>query len=79
MKKMTHSDPTKVFVQLKAKPVKLAKFKKHNLSKDRSCGKAQKKCSRCGRISGHIGKYGMNLCRQCFREIASDIGFKKYN
>ena len=29
--------------------------------------------------SRRIEKYGLNLCRQCFREIAADIGFKKYS
>ncbi len=30
-------------------------------------------------IAGHVAKYGLNLCRQCFRDIASKIGFKKYD
>ena len=25
-----------------------------------------------------VRKYGLNLCRQCFREVAEKIGFKKY-
>ena len=36
-------------------------------------------CERCGRKSGIIRKYGMHLCRQCFREKAAEIGFKKYS
>lgn len=24
-----------------------------------------------------IRKYGLNICRKCFREYATDIGFKK--
>ncbi|WP_049924662.1 30S ribosomal protein S14 [Halopiger djelfimassiliensis] len=35
-------------------------------------------CQRCGRKQGLVGKYDINLCRQCFREIARDMGFKKY-
>jgi small subunit ribosomal protein S14 len=76
---MTASDHRKVFKQLKAKPVILKKFVKHNAPKERSCGIGLKKCSRCGRNRGHISKYGLNLCRQCFREIATRIGFKKYS
>ena len=76
---MTASSNKKVFKQLKSKPAKLAKFKKHNSPKKRSCGKNLKLCSRCGRRGGHIDKYGLNVCRQCFREIATKIGFKKYN
>ena len=76
---MTSSSYKKVFKQLKAKPVKLKKFIKHNAPKTRSCGKNLHKCRRCGRTGGHIGKYGLNLCRQCFREIATSIGFKQYS
>jgi small subunit ribosomal protein S14 len=36
-------------------------------------------CVRCGRRRGIIRRYGMHLCRQCFREIAEDMGFKKYS
>jgi len=76
---MSYSNYKKVFKQLKAKPIKLQKFIKHNAPNERSCGRSLKRCSRCGRIRGHIEKYGLKLCRQCFREIAKDIGFKKYS
>ncbi|MBR9698886.1 30S ribosomal protein S14 [Candidatus Woesearchaeota archaeon] len=76
---MTYSNHKKVFKQLKAKPVKLKKFVKHNSPKERSCGRSLKTCQRCGRIRGHIDKYGLDVCRQCFREIATKIGFKKYS
>jgi small subunit ribosomal protein S14 len=35
-------------------------------------------CQRCGREQGLVGKYDIWLCRQCFREIARSMGFKKY-
>jgi small subunit ribosomal protein S14 len=35
-------------------------------------------CRRCGRNQGLVGKYEINLCRQCFREVAREMGFKKY-
>ena len=76
---MTYSDYRKVFKQLKAKPVKLEKYIKHNAPKKRTCGENINRCRRCGRTGGHINKYGLDLCRQCFREIATKIGFKKYN
>lgn len=76
---MTYSDHKKVFKQLKVKPAKLKKYVKHNAPKERKYGTSMKKCRRCGRIRGHIGKYGLNLCRQCFREIATKLGFKKYS
>ncbi|MCH8067283.1 MAG: 30S ribosomal protein S14 [Nanoarchaeota archaeon] len=76
---MTYSNYRKAFKQLKAKPIKLKKFLKHNVPKKRSCGMATKSCSRCGRIRGIISSYGLGLCRQCFREIATYLGFKKYS
>ena len=36
-------------------------------------------CQRCERKQGLVGKYNIWLCRQCFREIARSMGFKKYN
>ncbi|MFH1828033.1 MAG: 30S ribosomal protein S14 [Nanoarchaeota archaeon] len=52
---------------------------KFNQPKKRSCGIALRKCRNCGRMRGHINKYGLHLCRQCFREIAPDLGFKKFS
>ena len=76
---MTASDWKKILKQLRNKPAVMEKFLKHNKPKDRKIGIAVKKCGRCGRFGGHIKSYGLNLCRQCFREIAEDIGFKKYS
>ena len=76
---MTTSDWKKAYSQLKAKKVKWAKYTKFNKPKERSCGIALRHCRRCNRNGGHIRKYGIGLCRQCFREIATQIGFKKYN
>ncbi|MFH1396521.1 MAG: 30S ribosomal protein S14 [archaeon] len=74
---MTTSCYDKVFKQLNNKPVKKAKFIKFNKPKERSCGIALFKCRNCGRNRGHIKKYGLHLCRQCFRDMATKIGFKK--
>ena len=76
---MTYSNHKKIMKQLKVKPIKLEKFLKHNVPKKRSCGFALKRCNRCGRIRGSISSYGLDLCRQCFRETATNLGFKKYN
>ena len=76
---MSYSNYKKAFKQLKAKPEKLKKFIKHNAPKKRSCGRALHRCRRCGRIRGHISQYGLNLCRQCFRENAVNLEFKKYS
>jgi len=76
---MTSSDWRKVFTQLNQKPIKKKKFIKFNSPKERSCGVALRKCKNCGRVRGHIKKYGLHLCRQCFREMAISLGFKKYS
>ena len=76
---MTASDWRKLTKQLKNKPVILQRFMKYCKPKDRKFGIASKKCERCGRFGAHIGSYNLNLCRQCFREIAEEIGFKKYS
>jgi len=76
---MTASDWKKILKQLGNKPEKMQKFLKHNKPKDRKMGISAKKCERCGRFGAHIKSYGLNLCRQCFREVAGEIGFKKYS
>ena len=32
----------------------------------------------CNSRRGLIRKYGLDMCRRCFREYAIDIGFVKY-
>jgi len=76
---MSYSNYEKAFKQLKVKPAKLEKYKKCNSPKERKTGIANRRCRRCGRIRGHIKKYGLHVCRQCFREIAQKVGFKKYS
>ncbi len=76
---MTASDWNKITKQIKNKPAILQKFLKFNKPKDRKFGIAKKKCERCNRFGAHLSQYNLNLCRQCFREIAEEIGFKKYS
>jgi small subunit ribosomal protein S14 len=76
---MTASDWRKQLKQFVKKPAIRSKYIKHNKPKEKSCGIAKKKCEKCGRFSAMINKYGLNLCRHCFREIGEDLGFKKYN
>lgn len=76
---MTASDWRKVLKQFIKKPVIKTKYIKHNRPKKRTTGIAKKKCERCGRFGAMINKYGLNLCRHCFREVAEGLGFKKYN
>ncbi|SIS19858.1 30S ribosomal protein S14 [Natronorubrum thiooxidans] len=36
-------------------------------------------CRDTGREQGLIGKYDIWLCRQSFRELAREMGFRKYD
>ncbi|KAJ5391264.1 hypothetical protein N7509_006754 [Penicillium cosmopolitanum] len=47
-------------------------------SRPRKYGKGARSCRVCAHRAGLIRKYGMNICRQCFREKSADIGFNKY-
>ena len=49
-----------------------------NIKKERKFGKVTHACRRCNKKRGVIRKYGLVYCRQCFREIAKDLGFKKF-
>ncbi|KAK6954712.1 hypothetical protein Daesc_004680 [Daldinia eschscholtzii] len=46
-------------------------------SRPRTYGKGSRSCRVCTHKAGLIRKYGLNICRQCFREKSSDIGFVK--
>jgi len=76
---MTYSDYKKAFTQLRAKPIKMKKFIKHGAPKERKHGLNLKKCAYCGRSGSHISKYGLGMCRHCFRDFAPKLGFKKYS
>ena len=52
-------------------------IKKQQHSHPRKFGKDSRQCRVCPRTTGLIRKYGLNLCRQCFREDALKIGFVK--
>lgn len=76
---MTTSNHTKVLKQIGKKPGKYAKYLKHNVKKDRKEVHSVRKCRLCGRTGGHVSQYDLGICRQCFRDNASSLGFKKYS
>jgi ribosomal protein S14 len=76
---MGASNHEKMLKQLKNKPVKMQKYLKHNKPKKRTTGKALRRCEQTDQFGGHIKMYGLNLCRQAFREIAEELGFKKFS
>ena len=44
----------------------------------RKFGVGARRCSICGSYGSHVRVYGLGMCRQCFREKARELGFKKY-
>lgn len=36
-------------------------------------------CERCGRRRSIVRRYGLHLCRQCFRDKAEELGFRKFS
>ncbi|CAM9585074.1 unnamed protein product [Lampetra planeri] len=46
-------------------------------SHPRKFGQGSRSCRVCSNRHGLIRKYGLNMCRQCFRQYAKDIGFQK--
>ncbi|EGG01800.1 uncharacterized protein MELLADRAFT_91880 [Melampsora larici-populina 98AG31] len=48
-------------------------------SRPKKYGKGSRGCKVCCHVAGLIRKYGLNICRQCFRERSEAIGFHKHN
>uniref|UniRef100_A0A8C6N3L1 Small ribosomal subunit protein uS14 n=1 Tax=Mus spicilegus TaxID=10103 RepID=A0A8C6N3L1_MUSSI len=46
-------------------------------SHPRKFGQGSRSCRVCYNRHGLIRKYGLNMCRQCFRQYSKDIGFIK--
>ena len=53
--------------------------KKDRTRQRKKMGKGSRICVRCGTHQAIIRKYGLNMCRRCFRETAETIGFRKYS
>ncbi|GFZ43149.1 40S ribosomal protein S29 [Saitozyma sp. JCM 24511] len=48
-------------------------------SRPRTYGKGSRQCRVCAHQAGLIRKWGLDICRQCFRERCKAIGFTKSN
>ncbi|WWD18015.1 40S ribosomal protein S29 [Kwoniella shandongensis] len=48
-------------------------------SRPRTYGKGSRQCRVCAHQAGLIRKWGLDMCRQCFREKSAAIGFVKNN
>lgn len=44
----------------------------------RNYGKDSKQCRVCTNRRGVISKYDLQMCRKCFRDHATVVGFQKY-
>ncbi len=40
-------------------------------------GKGMRKCRICGNSRAVIRSYRLYICRRCFRDVATDLGFQK--
>ncbi len=69
----------KIRKQVEHKPVKISRLERFNKGKDRKFGKNTHPCRKCGKRNGVIVKYGLLYCRQCFREEAEKLGFRKFS
>jgi len=76
---MTAKNYKKVENQLGSKPAKMNKYEKHNAPIPRNYGSGVTRCDFCGTTRGMIRKYGLKICRRCFRLNATKLGFKKLN
>jgi len=47
------------------------------MSEKRVKGSMKKNCRRCKNDKAVIRKYGLYICRRCFKEVALKIGFNK--
>ncbi|MBS3062091.1 MAG: 30S ribosomal protein S14 [Candidatus Diapherotrites archaeon] len=55
------------------------KVDRHNQKKVRSPKLKEFHCRICGGGRGMIRKYGINLCRRCFKDYAEKLGFRKFD
>jgi ribosomal protein S14 len=51
--------------------------KKTSSGKNKKADSKQLACHVCKNNRGLIHKYGLHICRRCFREVAQSIGFRK--
>ena len=75
---MTAKKWNKTIEQVEKKPAKKSRYIKFNKPKERKFGRGTKVCKLCGRRGAHVNKYGLHICRQCFRDNAAKLGFRKY-
>ncbi|RDI88140.1 hypothetical protein Vi05172_g1850 [Venturia inaequalis] len=74
-----HNDNNRPFSNpLHISPIATMSHESVWFSRPRGYGKGARECRVCTHPAGLIRKYGLNICRQCFRERSTDIGFTKH-
>jgi len=54
-------------------PIKKQKVKSEKMKKRNNV------CKMCGTRKGFLRKYGLRICRRCFKDNAPRLGFEKYS
>lgn len=58
---------------------KSANKKKKDIRKTKRLrGRKDYQCSLCKSTHSILAKYGLVICRKCFRDVGEQIGFRKY-
>jgi ribosomal protein S14 len=75
---MTAKDWKKTFNSISHKKAESGRMLKFNKPTEKKFGRGKRICNICGRRKGLIRRYSLNICRQCFRDVARSIGFNKF-
>lgn len=52
---------------------------KQRLKKKFKMDARELRCRVCGNNRGMVHKYGLGMCRKCFKDHAKSIGFEKFS
>lgn len=75
---MTAKDWKKSFKIMSHKKAESGRILKFNKPSEKKCGRGKRICELCNRRGALIRRYSLNICRQCFRDVAKNIGFNKF-
>jgi len=75
---MTAKNWKKSFDILSHKKAESGRMLKFNKPQEKKFGRGKRVCDICGRKGSLIRRYSLNVCRQCFRDVAKNIGFNKF-
>lgn len=70
--------PPSALANSRSRPPRMQMVQKSWFSHSRNFGKGSRRCRVCNAHQGLIRRYGLIICRRCFRDHADKIGFFKY-